>query len=66
MRIVGLDQSIIGPLAVASRGNEPGATQVCEVPGNLRLISLENFNARANAELVIAEELDEAQSGPVG
>jgi len=35
------------------------------MPRNFRLIRLENFNARTDAQLVIAKELDEAQSGAI-
>ncbi len=40
VRIVGLNESIVGPLSIASRGDESGAPQVREMPRNLRLICL--------------------------
>jgi hypothetical protein len=65
VRIGGLDESIVSPLSIASRGDESGATQVSEVPRNFRLICLENFNARTDTKLVISEKLNEAQPGAV-
>lgn len=65
MRIGGFDESIVSPLSIATRGDEACATQVREVPRNLRLIRFENFNAGTDAQFIIAEELDEAQSGAV-
>jgi hypothetical protein len=65
VRIGGLDESIVSPLSIASRGNEPGASQIRKVPRYFRLIRFENFNARADTQLVVAEELNEAQSGAI-
>ena len=49
VRIGGLDESIISPLSITSRGDEAGASQVREVPRNLRLIRLKNLHAGADA-----------------
>jgi hypothetical protein len=49
VRIFGLDEPIISPLSIASCRDESGASQVREVPRNLRLICLEDFNAGADA-----------------
>ena len=65
MRIGGFDESIVSPLAVASRRHESRATQVREVPRNLWLIRLQHFDAGTDTEFIIAEQLDEAQSSAV-
>lgn len=59
------DEPVVSPLAIAARSDESGATQVCEVPRNLRLIRLENLDAIADAELFVTEELDESQTSAI-
>ena len=43
-----LCEAIVGPLAVAARGDESGAAKVGKVTRDLWLIGLQNFDARTN------------------
>lgn len=61
-----LNEAIVGPLTVAPRGDETGAAKVRKMPRNLGLIGLEYFNARAHTEFIVAQQVDEPQSGVVG
>jgi hypothetical protein len=65
MRIGRLDESIVSPLSIATRSHESGATEVCEVPRNLRLIRFENLDAIADAQLLVTEQMNKAQAGAV-
>jgi hypothetical protein len=60
------DEPVVGPSSIAARSDESGATQVREVPRNLRLICLENLDAIADASFLVTEKLDETQTGAVG
>jgi len=64
--IGGLNEAIVGPLAVATCGDEASAAKIREVPRNLWLIRLEDFNARADTELIVAQEMNKAQSRVIG
>jgi hypothetical protein len=55
----------VGPLAVATCGDESSAAEIREMPRNLWLIGLENLNTRADAEFIIAQQIDEPQSGVI-
>jgi hypothetical protein len=50
------------PLAVAPRLNDPGAAQIGQVPGNLRLALLQNLHKVADANLLLSHEVKEAES----
>jgi len=65
MRIGGFNESIVSPPAVATRTDEPCASQICEVPRDLRLIRLENLDAIAYAQFLITEQVNESQAGAV-
>lgn len=65
LRIGWVDDSIVSPLTVATRGHEPGALEVSEMSRDLGLTGVEKFDARADAEFLIAEQADQAQAGGI-
>ncbi|HEU4930717.1 MAG TPA: hypothetical protein VFT48_01495 [Pyrinomonadaceae bacterium] len=66
MGIGWLSQAIVSPLAVAACGDEPGAAEIREVPRNLWLIGPENFNAGADTQFIVAQQMYETQASVVG
>lgn len=64
--IGGLSESIVGPLAVATRRDESGATKISEVARDFWLVGLEDFNARADAEFIVTEQMNQPQPCVVG
>jgi len=62
MRIWRLNQSIVNPLAFATRRNHPGTTQVSKMSRNLRLIYLQNFDEKTHANLVVSDEINQPQT----
>ena len=43
------DETVVGPLAIATCGDDSSALEVREMAGNFRLICLQNLNAVADA-----------------
>jgi hypothetical protein len=64
--ICGFCQSIVGPFALATGGDESGALEVGEVSRDLRLIRLEHLDAVADAEFFVTQHLNKPQPGTVG
>ena len=65
MRIGGFNESIVGPLSIATRRDESGATEVCEVARDFRLIRVEDRYAIADAQFLVTEQVNETQPGAV-
>ncbi|HET6972938.1 MAG TPA: hypothetical protein VFH96_02880 [Pyrinomonadaceae bacterium] len=60
-----LREAIVGPFAIATSGDESGAAQVGEMTRNLWLISLQNLDTGANAQLIIAQKMNQPQPSVV-
>ena len=60
-----LSEAIVSPLAIAARGDEAGAAEVRKVPRDLWLIGPENFDTRADAQFIVAQQMNEPQAGVV-
>jgi hypothetical protein len=60
------NQSIMNPLAVTSRLDYSRTTQISEVPGDFRLIYLQYFDEKADANFVVANEIDQSQTRVIG
>jgi hypothetical protein len=60
-----LNQSIVNPLAFATRGNHPRTTQVSKVPRDLRLINLQHLNEETNANFVVSHEINQPQASVI-
>jgi hypothetical protein len=65
MRIWWLNQSIVYPLAFATRGNHPGAPQVGKMSRDLRLIDLQNLHKETHANLVVSDEIYQPQTSVI-
>jgi hypothetical protein len=61
-----LSQAIVSPLAIAARGDEAGAAEIREMPRDLWLISPQHLNARTDAKLIVAQQVNETQARVVG
>ena len=55
------DDSIVHPLALPSRRDDAGTAEVRQMTGNLRLWRSKNFDEVANANLLVAYEVEEAE-----
>ena len=64
--VCGFDEAVVHPLAFAAGGDDACAAQVCEVARNLRLVGVEYGDEEADADLVVAHQVDEPQPRPVG
>ena len=53
------------PLSFAPGSDESGSTQIGQVARDLWLVGLENFDERADANLVVFEQVNEAQAGVI-
>jgi hypothetical protein len=53
------------PFAVTPSLNDPGAAQICQMPGNLRLRLLQNLHKVADANLLLSHEVKEAEPSGV-
>ena len=60
-----LSETIVSPFAIATRGDESGAAEIRKVPRNFWLISPENFNARTDAQLIVAQQVNEPQASVI-
>jgi hypothetical protein len=60
-----LSQAIVSPLAVAACDDEAGAAQIRKMSRDLWLVSLQNLNARADAQFVVTQQVNEPQAGVV-
>ena len=61
-----LRQAVVSPFAIAARRDESRATQIREVSRDFWLIGPQNFNARTDAQLIIAQQMNEPQASVVG
>jgi len=64
--VCGFDEAVVHPLAFAAGGDDAGAAEVGEVARNLRLVGVEDGDEEADADLVVAHQVDEPQPGAVG
>jgi hypothetical protein len=55
----------VNPLAFATRGNHPRATQVGKMPRDFRLIYLQNLHKETHTDLVVTDEIYESQTGVI-
>jgi hypothetical protein len=53
----------VHPLALAPRTNDACPSQVGQVAGNLRLGAAKNLDEVANADFLVAHQVQQAQSG---
>ena len=65
VRIRRFHEPVVAPSSVAARCDETRAPQVREVTRNLWLIYLESFDTRTDAYFVVADQVNETQSGVV-
>ena len=65
VRVWRLNQAIVNPLAVAPRGNHARTAQISKMPGNLRLINLQNFDEEAHANFVVSNEIYQPQTSVI-
>ena len=56
-----LDDSVMHPLPVASRGDDSGAAEVTEMPRYLRLAGAEDSDEEAHADLISAHQVNQPQ-----
>lgn len=61
-----IDQTIMNPLSIASRGDQAGAAKICEVTRDFRLVCLQDLDARAHTNFIVSKELDQTQAGRIG
>jgi len=54
------------PLSFAPRGHQTGASQVGQMAADLRLIGLKDFHKEADANFVLADEVQQAQPRAIG
>ena len=59
-------EQIVDPLAAAAGSNPSGVLQEGKMPGDLGLRGLQRFRQVAHAELPVAQQVDDAQTGGVG
>jgi len=52
----------VSPLAVAAGGDESGAAQIRKVSRDCRLIGPQNFNARTDAQFIVAQQVNETEA----
>jgi len=57
-----LSETVVSPLAVAACRDESGAAEIGKVSRNFWLIGPQNFNARADAQLIVTEQVDETET----
>jgi len=55
----------VHPLALAAGSDDPGVSQVSQVPRDLRLRLVENFHKIADANLLISHKVQEPEPGAV-
>ena len=60
------DDAVVHPLAFAACGDDAGIAEVGEVPGDFRLGLIEDFDEVADADFLIAHEIEEAEASLVG
>jgi hypothetical protein len=56
-----LDDSVMHPLPVASRGDDSGSAEVTEMPRYLRLAGAENSDEETHADLIISHRVNQPQ-----
>ena len=61
----GHDDPIMHPLPLPPRRDDTGAAEVSQVTRNLRLRTAKDFNKIANANLLVAHEIQEPEPGVV-
>ncbi len=66
VRIGRLEQMIMTQAAVATRGDEAGATQVREMARDLRLFRLKHRDERAHANFIFRQQVNQSQPGAIG
>jgi hypothetical protein len=62
----GQSEGVETPKAVPARCDEPGASELAQVPRSRRLGDIQDLHQIADAELAIAKEVQDAQPGPIG
>jgi hypothetical protein len=60
--IVGADDAVVHPFSFAARAHNAGVAQIGEMPGDLGLALLENFNEITDADFAAIHEIEEAQA----
>jgi len=63
---MGLDDPVVHPLALAPGIHNAGFAQISQMTRNLGLWALENFHEIANANFIIAHEIQQSKSRLVG
>jgi hypothetical protein len=58
--------AVVHPLAVAAGADDAGVAQIGQMPRNLGLALLENFNEVADADLAAIHEIEQAEASAVG
>src|SRR5208283_810909 len=61
----GRSDAVVHPLALAARLDDPRAAQVGQMAADLGLRLLQDFDEIADAELLVAHQVEQAQAGDV-
>jgi len=61
----GHDDAVVHPRALAAGGDDAGAAEVGEVAGDFGLVLIEDVDEVADADFLIADEVEEAEAGGV-
>ena len=64
--IGGFDEAVVGQLSITPAGDESRTLQVCEMARDFGLVGVEYIDARADANLIVAYQVDKAQPRAVG
>ena len=56
----------MNPLSVAPRSDQPGAPQVSQMARHFGLVCLQRLDEGANANLLVAQELNQTQPRGIG
>jgi hypothetical protein len=59
------DDPIMHPLAFPASGNDPSASQIRQVPGDFGLRLAEDFDEIADADFLVAHEIEQTKPGVV-
>lgn len=63
--IARLNDSIVHPLALSTRSNDSRTSEVCQMPRDLGLMCLEDFDEITYAHLILTHQVEKAQASAV-